>query len=73
MSDAPVRSPLFSLASMEVDRERIDVAVLESVRSADPYAGSRNRHLYSMRKQGPTPTDLPRRAGMAKKRPRGVI
>lgn len=44
-----------------------------AVRSADPYAGSRNRHLYLMRKTGPTPAELPRRAGMAKKRPRGVI
>ncbi len=46
---------------------------LADVRSADPYAGSRNRHLYLLRKSGPTPDDLPRRAGMAKKRPRGVI
>ncbi len=46
---------------------------LADVRSADPYAGSKNRHLYLLRKSGPTPDDLPRRAGMAKKRPRGVI
>jgi 16S rRNA (guanine527-N7)-methyltransferase len=45
----------------------------EQIRSADPYSGSRNRHLHLMRKAGPTPPDLPRRAGMAKKRPRGVI
>jgi len=43
------------------------------IRSADPYSASRNRHLHLMRKSGPTPPDLPRRAGMAKKRPRGVI
>ncbi|HET6829943.1 MAG TPA: 16S rRNA (guanine(527)-N(7))-methyltransferase RsmG [Solirubrobacterales bacterium] len=43
----------------------------EAIRRADPYAGSRNRHLHLMRKSGPTPPDLPRRAGMAKKRPRG--
>ena len=43
------------------------------IRSADPYAGSRNRHLHLLRKEGPTPAGLPRRAGMAKKRPRGVI
>ncbi len=34
-------------------------------------AGSKHRHLHVLRKQGPTPTDLPRRPGMAKKRPRG--
>ncbi len=34
-------------------------------------AGSRHRHLHVLRKTGPTPNDLPRRPGMAKKRPRG--
>jgi 16S rRNA (guanine527-N7)-methyltransferase len=34
-------------------------------------AGSRHRHLHILRKTGPTPNDLPRRPGMAKKRPRG--
>jgi 16S rRNA (guanine527-N7)-methyltransferase len=34
-------------------------------------AGSRHRHLHVLRKCGPTPTDLPRRPGIAKKRPRG--
>lgn len=34
-------------------------------------AGSRHRHLHVVRKSGPTPDDLPRRAGIAKKRPRG--
>jgi 16S rRNA (guanine527-N7)-methyltransferase len=34
-------------------------------------AGSRHRHLHMLRKTGPTPNDLPRRPGMAKKRPRG--
>jgi 16S rRNA (guanine527-N7)-methyltransferase len=34
-------------------------------------AGSKHRHLHVIRKLGPTPTDLPRRPGMAKKRPRG--
>jgi 16S rRNA (guanine527-N7)-methyltransferase len=34
-------------------------------------AGSRHRHLHVVRKVGPTPTDLPRRPGIAKKRPRG--
>jgi 16S rRNA (guanine527-N7)-methyltransferase len=34
-------------------------------------AGSRHRHLHVLRKVGSTPADLPRRPGMAKKRPRG--
>jgi 16S rRNA (guanine527-N7)-methyltransferase len=34
-------------------------------------AGSRHRHLHVIRKLGPTPADLPRRPGIAKKRPRG--
>ena len=34
-------------------------------------AGSQHRHLHVVRKAGPTPPDLPRRAGIAKKRPKG--
>ncbi|MBS1863687.1 MAG: 16S rRNA (guanine(527)-N(7))-methyltransferase RsmG [Actinobacteria bacterium] len=34
-------------------------------------AGSEHRHLHVIRKTGPTPPDLPRRSGIAKKRPRG--
>jgi 16S rRNA (guanine527-N7)-methyltransferase len=34
-------------------------------------AGSKYRHLHILRKLAVTPDDLPRRAGMAKKRPRG--
>jgi 16S rRNA (guanine527-N7)-methyltransferase len=34
-------------------------------------AGSQHRHLHVLHKAGPTPADLPRRPGMAKKRPRG--
>jgi 16S rRNA (guanine527-N7)-methyltransferase len=36
-----------------------------------PHAGSRHRHLHVVRKAGPTPERLPRRPGMAKKRPFG--
>jgi 16S rRNA (guanine527-N7)-methyltransferase len=35
------------------------------------HAGSRHRHLHVIRKAGPTPEGLPRRPGMAKKRPPG--
>lgn len=34
-------------------------------------AGSQHRHLHVIRKTGQTPSDLPRRPGMAKKRPKG--
>ncbi|HXR61421.1 MAG TPA: 16S rRNA (guanine(527)-N(7))-methyltransferase RsmG [Solirubrobacterales bacterium] len=34
-------------------------------------AGSRHRHLHVIHKSAPTPANLPRRPGMAKKRPRG--
>lgn len=34
-------------------------------------AGSKHRHLHVIKKVGPTPSDLPRRPGIAKKRPRG--
>ena len=43
----------------------------EAILDVGPYAGSRNRHLHVLRKTGPTPKDLPRRPGIAKKRPRG--
>ncbi len=43
----------------------------EEILHVGPFAGSEHRHLHLIRKVGPTPTDLPRRAGMAKKRPRG--
>ena len=34
-------------------------------------AGSQHRHLHVIRKVGPTPADLPRKPGIAKKRPKG--
>jgi 16S rRNA (guanine527-N7)-methyltransferase len=44
---------------------------LENVLAVGDRAGSKHRHLYVLRKSGPTPDDLPRRPGIAKKRPRG--
>jgi hypothetical protein len=41
------------------------------VLAVGPYAGSRRRHLHVIGKTGPTPEGLPRRPGMAKKRPFG--
>jgi 16S rRNA (guanine(527)-N(7))-methyltransferase GidB len=43
----------------------------DSILNVGDRAGSRHRHLHVIRKLGPTPPDLPRRAGMAKKRPKG--
>jgi 16S rRNA (guanine527-N7)-methyltransferase len=43
----------------------------ESILDVGHRAGSEHRHLHVLRKSGPTPADLPRKSGMAKKRPRG--
>lgn len=43
----------------------------EQILDVGPEAGSRHRHLHVIRKAGPTPPDLPRRPGIAKKRPKG--
>lgn len=43
----------------------------EQIRHVGPYAGSKHRHLHVIRKVGVTPPKLPRRPGMAKKRPAG--
>ena len=45
MSDATVRSPLLSLAAMADDRERIEAAIHDAVRSADPYLTEIASHL----------------------------
>jgi 16S rRNA (guanine527-N7)-methyltransferase len=41
------------------------------VRAVRPYPASRDRHIHVLRKNGPTPEGLPRRPGMAAKRPFG--
>ncbi len=43
----------------------------ESILDVGDRAGSQHRHLHVIKKIGPTPPDLPRRPGIAKKRPRG--
>jgi 16S rRNA (guanine527-N7)-methyltransferase len=43
----------------------------EAVLEVGDRAGSRHRHLHVVRKTGATPDDLPRRPGVAKKRPKG--
>lgn len=58
----------------ELDRAADALAIVtEDVRPATPYAGSKHRHLHLLRKVGPTPAGLPRRPGMAKKRPWGTV
>ena len=43
----------------------------EQILDVGDRAGSKHRHLHVLRKLGPTPDGLPRRPGMAKKRPKG--
>lgn len=42
------------------------------IRWVGPFAGSENRHIHRLEKRGETPADLPRRPGVAKKRPFGT-
>lgn len=55
------------LAAASEDLAMAPVQILDVGRRA----GSEHRHLHVVRKAGPTPAALPRRPGMAKKRPRG--
>jgi len=57
-------------AELERAAEMLAMTAAET-RWSGPYAGSENRHLHLIRKSGPTPAGIPRRPGMAKKRPRG--
>jgi 16S rRNA (guanine527-N7)-methyltransferase len=41
------------------------------IRTVQPYPASRDRHIHLLRKNGPTPNGLPRRPGVAAKRPFG--
>jgi 16S rRNA (guanine527-N7)-methyltransferase len=55
-----------------LERAGAQVAMEQAeVRPVSPYPGSRDRHIHLLRKNGPTPNGLPRRAGMAGKRPFG--
>jgi 16S rRNA (guanine527-N7)-methyltransferase len=57
-------------AEMARAARRLAMEPLE-IRSVQPYPGSRERHIHLLRKNGPTPNELPRRPGMAAKRPFG--
>ncbi|MGN6215638.1 MAG: 16S rRNA (guanine(527)-N(7))-methyltransferase RsmG [Solirubrobacterales bacterium] len=43
----------------------------EQILNVGDRAGSQHRHLHVIRKSGPTPANLPRKPGIAKKRPKG--
>ena len=43
----------------------------ETILDVGHRAGSEHRHLHVIRKSGPTPPNLPRKPGLAKKRPPG--
>ena len=81
---AELASPLLNdggaLVAWKGDRETAEeekLAVLEDrlamridrVVTVTPFRGSRDRHLYVVKKSGRTPPGLPRRAGMVRKRP----
>jgi 16S rRNA (guanine527-N7)-methyltransferase len=55
-------------AEAEAVAERLGMSV-EEVRPVKPFADAERRHLVVARKVAPTPPGLPRRAGMARKRP----
>lgn len=44
---------------------------MSEIELVNPYPGSRDRRLYVLTKTGSTPEGLPRRAGIARKRPLG--
>ena len=50
--------------------ERLGLELAET-RHVVPFPGAERRHLYVLRKTGPTPAGIPRRPGMAAKRPLG--
>lgn len=61
-------------ASEEEQLERASDALAmkpEEILDVGDRAGSRHRHLHVARKSGPTPPNLPRKPGIAKKRPKG--
>jgi 16S rRNA (guanine527-N7)-methyltransferase len=56
----------------QAERAAAELAMTpESILDVGHRAGSEHRHLHVIRKSGPTPANLPRKAGLAKKRPRG--
>jgi 16S rRNA (guanine527-N7)-methyltransferase len=58
-------------AELERASEALAMAQEDVLDVGDRAGSSRHRHLHLIRKTGPTPADLPRRPGVAKKRPKG--
>jgi 16S rRNA (guanine527-N7)-methyltransferase len=57
----------------ELERASGELAMTpERILDVGHRAGSEHRHLHVVRKSAPTPAGLPRKPGMAKKRPRGA-
>ena len=54
-----------------ISEDRLGIVSVE-VRPVTPYPASRDRHIHLLRKNGPTPEGLPRRPGVAAKRPFGT-
>jgi 16S rRNA (guanine527-N7)-methyltransferase len=55
---------------IRANHDRLAMEIVSEV-PVTPFPGSRERRLYVLAKTGPTPEGLPRRAGMARKRPLG--
>lgn len=56
----------------QLERAVADLAMTpEQILDVGNRAGSEHRHLHVIRKTGPTPSNLPRKPGIAKKRPKG--
>jgi 16S rRNA (guanine527-N7)-methyltransferase len=56
----------------QLDRASESLAMRpERILDVGDRAGSKHRHLHIIRKSGPTPANLPRKPGLAKKRPKG--
>ena len=56
----------------QLERAAAELAMRpEQILDVGDRAGSKHRHLHVLRKLGATPAGLPRRPGLAKKRPRG--
>ncbi len=58
-------------SELERAAERLTMEPVE-VRAVGAESGAEHRHLHVIRKLGPTPAGLPRRPGVAKKRPFGA-
>jgi 16S rRNA (guanine527-N7)-methyltransferase len=56
----------------QLERAASDLAMApEQILDVGAQAGSKHRHLHVLRKSAPTPANLPRKPGIAKKRPKG--